>query len=224
MRCAVNSLTTTTGAAPAWSRSSKPRPRTIGTPMVLKIAGVAADTGHTVDPGCCRSVSGVDSPRRSAAETKRHARRDRHRVDVRVLARLLQDAVDRAAHPPLVPLPGPEVQDRDAEPCHVDAGIVPRLLDRVLHEHRRDDEETGGDRDLPAEQQLLAPCLRRARPPAPAASSPRRSRERVSCSAGSSPKTTSDISRERRRDPERRGSRASAGSSSSSGHPSEASG
>ena len=79
-----------------------------------------------------------------------------------LLARLFHDAVDRAAHPGLVPLLRPEIQDGDAQPLHIDARIVPRLRDRVFHEHRRHDEEPGGDRDLPAEQRPLTPRLRRA--------------------------------------------------------------
>jgi hypothetical protein len=56
----------------------------------------------------------------------------------------------------------PEIQDGDAQPVHVDARIVPRLRDRVFHEHRRHDEEPGGDRDLPAQQRPLTARLWRA--------------------------------------------------------------
>jgi hypothetical protein len=60
-------------------------------------------------------------------------------------------AVDRAAHSGLVPLLRAEIQDGDAQPLQIDARIVPRLRDGVFHEHRRHDEEPGGDRDLPAQ-------------------------------------------------------------------------
>ena len=62
----------------------------------------------------------------------------------------------------LVPLRRAKVQNGHGDSIHVDAGIVARLGDRVLHEHRRDDEEPRRDRDLPPQQNPLTPAGRRS--------------------------------------------------------------
>jgi hypothetical protein len=52
--------------------------------------------------------------------------------------------------------------DRHGDAIQIDARIVARLRNRVLHEHRRDDEEARRDRDLPSQEDLLPPPARRS--------------------------------------------------------------
>ena len=75
---------------------------------------------------------------------------------------LVEHAVGHAPRARLAPLRRAKVQDGHGDPIHVDAGIVARLGDRVLHEHRRDDEEPGRDRDLPPQQNPLTPAARQS--------------------------------------------------------------
>ena len=73
-----------------------------------------------------------------------------------IAAPFFDHPIDRATDPILVPDAVVEIQDRDRDPIHVDTAIVPRLVDRRADEHRRDDEEPGRDRDLPADHHPLA--------------------------------------------------------------------
>ena len=76
-------------------------------------------------------------------------------------AQFAEQTIERPPRARLAPLGPVEIEDRDPDPIQIDAGVVPRFRDRVLHEHRRDDEEPGGDRDLPPQQGALAPAARR---------------------------------------------------------------
>src|SRR5215212_4369588 len=76
-------------------------------------------------------------------------------------AQFVEQTIERPPRARLAPLRPVEIEDRDPDPIQIDAGVVPRFRDRVLHEHRRDDEEPGRDRDLPPQQGALAPTARR---------------------------------------------------------------
>ena len=188
---AVNSLTMRTRGAPGPSRSSKPRPRRISTPSVRKIDGVAATAvtmrgGVSAAPAC--SAGAIETQRARHAEGQ--SARERRRFDRRMAAQFAEQTIERPPRARLAPLRPVEIEDRDPDPIQIDAGVVPRFRDRALHEHRRDDEEPGRDRDLPPQQGALAPAARRPGVD-PAASAPRTSIVRVSWIAGSRPKTTS---------------------------------
>ena len=75
-------------------------------------------------------------------------------------AQFAEQTIERPPRARLAPLRPVEIEDRDPirsrstpESCRASAiGI---------HEHRRDDEEPGRDRDLPPQQGALAPAARR---------------------------------------------------------------
>src|SRR4026208_1000425 len=75
---------------------------------------------------------------------------------------LVEYPVEDAPCARLVPLRRVEIENGDADSIQVDAGIMARLRDRVLHEHGGDDEEPGRDGDLPPQEKPLAPGAARA--------------------------------------------------------------
>src|SRR3954453_22582359 len=62
----------------------------------------------------------------------------------------------------LVPLRRVEIENGDADSIQGDAGIMAGLRDRVLHEHRGDDEDPARDGDLPPQEKPLAPAALRS--------------------------------------------------------------
>ena len=75
---------------------------------------------------------------------------------------LVEYPVEDAPCARLVPLRRVEIENGDADSIQVDAGIMARLRDRVLHEHGGDDEEPGRDGDLPPQEKPLAPAALRS--------------------------------------------------------------
>src|SRR4026209_232885 len=71
---------------------------------------------------------------------------------------LVEYPVEDAPCARLVPLRRVEIENGDADSIRVDAGIRPRLRDRVLQEQGGDDEEPGRDGDLPPQEKPLAPA------------------------------------------------------------------
>ena len=146
---AVNSLTMRTRGAPGPSRSSKPRPRRISL-RASGIDGVAATAvtmrgGVSAAPACSAGAiekpSALDTPKGSPPVTTNIRSTDRRAC--------AEQTIQRPPRARLAPLRPVEIEDRDPDPIEIDAGVVPRFRDRVFHEHRRDDEEPGRDRDLP---------------------------------------------------------------------------
>ena len=188
---AVNSLTMRTRGAPGPSRSSKPRPRRISTPSVRKIDGVAATAvtmrgGVSAAPAC--SAGAIE--RRSALDTPKGSppASDADSIEGWPRTRRADDRASAARAPSLHSGPS-RLRTATPDPIQIDAGVVPRFRDRVLHEHRRDDEEPCRDRDLPPQQGVLAPGgaaargsirrrARRARRSCASAGSPARGRRR----------------------------------------------
>src|SRR4029079_11118697 len=84
------------------------------------------------------------------------------RLDVRMAPQLVEQPVEDAPCARLVPLRRVEIENGDGDSIQVDAGIMARLRDRVLHAHGGDADAHGRDGAQPPQEKPLAPAALRS--------------------------------------------------------------